>query len=627
MPLAGCIAELGLLDDGWTRLPDCAAIPPKPAAPTPPLPPEQPLIEIPPAPRVWTYEEKTTELMTMGQAVLAALKNNRRIHIVRFDPQIAAAQPILADALFDARVGTGGSFSKTDQPVASEIESLGGGSDLQIDTFGPAPGLADLVTLDKRLRSGGSFAARAGLTYDDVDGNAILLNLNPSWRSTFTVSIEQPLVQGRGREVNELEVRIAKSNAEVADHEFERTVQELLRDVQIGYWNLKHAIMSYESMKRSASSADGTRDMLVEQFKVGRASLPDLAQGAVYSETLSVERTKSLANIQDAEQQLRVLIGRKPEDGVRLVPSEPLQTGDFAPDWEEGVRKAYERRSDLKVQAGRVRSARLALRQSAEVLRPDLDAFATMTYAGLGGDFTSAVNQTQSREFANWSVGVRYQTTLGKRGEKASRHLSELSLAREQAAMRSIEETVLAELRDAYRQVHASLGVVRHHRGRVEASNELVRSRIKLHELGMLTLEQRIDAEAIAVDAESELLIALAEYNQAIVNWQYATGGSADRPVGVFDSPKRPPNEALDLLRDPPPPPEFELPPERDLPSTGFDLEGLVPEIPPRESIGSDRKSLLDDEPGAIGPPPRRLPKPAGDPVSAPTPSGPIGLD
>ena len=593
--LCGCVTDIGLMDDGWTRLPPRSLEPASEPVATPDLCAESRLIDVPPPPKPEAYDDRPARPLSLAQASLLAMKSNRRIKIVSFDNRIAEQQPILADAGFDPRFGIGGSFAKTDQPAASDIEAIGPGLTLQVDSFGTPPGLPNILSIDKRLRSGGAVSANYGFTYDLVDNGGEFLNLNPAWRSTLSVTIEQPLVQGRGHEVNELGIRIARVNHKQSLHEFERTVQELLRDTHLAYWNLVYAILNESSLRRSVTAARQTRETLVTQFEVGRAHIADLAHGTLYAEGVEAELARAAGGIQEAEQQLRILLGLKSDDGMRLSPTEKPIASLFKPDWTEGVRTAFVKRPDLKSQANRVQSARLVLRQSAETLRPDIDAVASMGFTGLDDNLPEAMRELDSGDYANWSVGVRYQQSFYRRGEKATHELAELSLGREKATLNAIEQTVLNELQDAYREIHSTQEVVLHQRARVEAAAIFLESRRAMYEKGLLTLEGLLQADAFLVEAKIELLLALIEYNQAIVSWQWATGCILSKPIGTLETQPPLKGKAFDLLRDPPPPPKLDPIPEPMLPEVRLEsLDERVPVIPELPPVDFDE--LTEDD-------------------------------
>ena len=596
--LSGCVTELGLLDDGWTRLPPGSLSEPRPARPTESLPAEVSRVEIPPEPTLDRERSKPKRPLTLAQASLLALKNNRRIRIVSFDPKIAAQQPLLSDAAFDMRFGVGGTYSKTDTPTASQVESQGGGSTFQVDSFVPPAGLPNLLSVDKRLRSGGAFSANYGFSYDKVDNGGEFLNLNPSWRSNFTVSIEQPLVRGRGKEVNELDIRIARVNHDQSLHEFERTAQELLRDTQLAYWNLAYALLNRQSLLRSRESAEDTENSLVAQFELGRADLSDLAHGTLFAEGVAAEAARAERAIQSAEQQLRILMGLPSDDGMRLDPTEPPIADLFDPDWEGGVRAAFAKRPDLKSQATRVKSARLVMRQSAEVLRPDVAAVGNFGLAGLDDGLSDSLDDLNTGDFANWSLGVRYQQTLGRRAEKATLELAKLSLGREKATLKAIEATVISELEDSYREIATTREVVEHEIARVKAAEVFLDSRKQLHEKGLLRLANLLEARSFLTDARVELLLALVEYNQAIVSWQWATGSILGKPLGKLTKPEDDPSDALKLLMNPPPVPTIPPLPIPNIPEV--DLGGLtervgdVPDLDPLELPDPTAESAIE---------------------------------
>ena len=554
-------------------------------------------VEIPPEPARGADCGEDARPLSLAEAVLTALRHNRQIRVVEFDPRIAALQARLADTEFDPALGGGLNWTNAHNQSATAIGSLGDeDGSTRVRSLGLPPAAPDTIGVTKRLRSGGAASVGYGLTYDWTDSEGALVLINPAYRSTVRISVEKPLGRGHGKDVNSLGIAIARTNLSQTKHEFERSVRELVRDVHLAYWNLVGTRMTVEALKTSVSTAEQTVEQLAAKFEIGRSSLPDLAQAVQFAEAQRGELIAAENQLLADEQSLAAVVGYDPEDVRRLTPTDRPLTAAYLPDWEQGVRDAFRGRPELQSQAAAVRLARLGLAGAGDGLRPDVTAFAAGAVGGLGDDAGSSLDVLGEGEFGSWSVGVRWSHPIGRRADRLAHEQARLLLAQARTALKSTEENILRELTLAYRNVRSSYETVRHEHARLKAAEVFSEARHKMYELGVITVEDLIAADHQLSEAQLAARLRLIEYNVAVVGWEYATGRLAGPREASETSASEPPavgSRAMDLILNPPERPE--IPGLPDLPAE-LQGRGAVEEfLPPGQDALFQTPGRTDD--------------------------------
>ncbi len=107
--------------------------------------------------------------------------------------------------------------------------------------------------LSKKTASGTTFTVRNQTIYDS--------NNNPSrgvpsdWFTAFEVEASQPLLRGRGTQVNRVPVVLARIRTDISLAEFEASVRNMIMDMENTYWDLHFAYRLLETAKIGRDSA------------------------------------------------------------------------------------------------------------------------------------------------------------------------------------------------------------------------------------------------------------------------------------------------------------------------------------------------------------------------------------
>lgn len=374
-------------------------------------------------------------------------------------------------------------------------------------------------------------------------------NLFPSAYDTlFAANVRHPLLQGGGLEFNRIAgpgatpgnyrgVMIARLNNDILLADFETAVRNLLRDVELGYWELYFAYRDLDASLEGRNYA--LESWQLEKQRVDAETRPPdqeaFAREQFYAAQVSVENALSggvvSAGVFGAERQLRSLLGLPATDGRLLRPSTPPLHTDIQYDWQESLGSALVRRVELRRQRWRVKQRELELVASRNFLRPRLDLIGQYNWRGFGDNLfgaNSAIDDLSESDLEGWILGLELQSPIGYRLGHAAVRNAELYLRREQAILHEQERQVSLELRAAFTELDRAYAVSRSNYNRYLAAHTQLEAERRRNIEGATRLDLVLEAQRRLVISEIAFHRAIVDYNQAVSQLNLARGTLLD---------------------------------------------------------------------------------------------------
>lgn len=476
---------------------------------------------------------------SLADALRLGLQHNKRIAVLRYLPAEAGTLLDSQLARFDATVGMGGTWGRTDQdsntrnvpPIRFDlfgrdaggfgIQSTSGGA--TEDGFTPALG-ANLLEVLKRNATGGLTGIGFAVDYTRQRPDLGVSRFEPRWFSEINLTWQQPLLQGAGVEFNRSPLLIARAGMEQSIHDFDTQVRVLLRDIEQLYWTLYFRYQ--ELYSREVGMKLALRLWQVEKSRrdAGAGAKPDVAQAREQFENFRDARLQALDRVLVTELALRELLGLPPEDGRRLLPADQPATAEIQPTWELAVREAMSQRPELNASRFAMRAAELELFRQRNGLLPDFTVFATYDVTGQDNQFDQSIDRLTDNKFSDWRLGFRYTRPMGERAAHAATRRARLTLGRQRAALREREHSILHELARAYRNLATRYETIVVRRARRQAAAEFLGTQQAAFREGKTSVIVLQSAQIRFADALSDEALAIAQYNQALVDWEFAKG-------------------------------------------------------------------------------------------------------
>ena len=465
-----------------------------------------------------------------------------------YDPALlATSQGGVEQALsaFDAQLSTNLFWDRTDRP-----QNVSNARVFRRDN------VTSRTELAKQSVTGSQFLFRTETIYDDtpeVQGVPLTRPLTIDWFQAVEAELRQPLLRGRGTQVNRIPIVIARIQEDLAVHDFQVNVRNLVSDVENAYWALYFSYRNLEATKIGRDSALATWKRIFALMEAGAAG------GEAENEAQSREQYFFFrARLQDAlnrvystEKQLRYLLGLTPTDQRIIRPADEPTTAKVSFDWGEVLSEALIRRPELRRQKWLIKQRELELIAVRNQLLPQLDLVALYRFLGLGdklfgngepgsrwpavpilpnptenstAEGTTAWDELLDGQYQEARLGIQLTVPLGYRRELAQVRNRQLTLARDKAVLEDMELEVTHQLTSAIQDLESSYAICQTNLNRIRAAVNEVDAIQAAYDAGSATLDRLLDAQRRRSDAEVAYAQSLADYNLAIVQVHFRKG-------------------------------------------------------------------------------------------------------
>lgn len=477
-----------------------------------------------------------TRQLSVEEAVRLALEQNLGVRIERLNPELQDF--VIAEAR-SSWVPTLSSSLTSDRANTPATNAFAGGqtSIIQSDfTTG--------VGLSQALPTGASYA----VAWNSARSNStnFFNSFNPQLNSSVSLSVTQPLL--RNFKIDDIRHRLeaSKEDRTATDYALQTTVVQTTRAVRNAYWDLTYQI---DNLNAQQQSLDLSKQLLADnERRVAAGTMAALDIVEAQSEVARNEEGVIVAEaaIRQAEDRLRVLILDPSAPDFWTVSLTPADQAPFQPrdvDVDAAVRHALSDRTDVQTVKNTAAHNDLDVRYYKNQTLPEVDARAAYTSNAVGGSslspittfpitgplqrgivgqqgFASVLGDVLSSAFPTWSVGVTVAYPIGTSQSEASLAKAKLQASQTDLQLKNLELQIVAEVRDAARQVQTNQKRV----DSASAARELAEKRLeaeqKKYAAGVETSFFVFQAQRDLSQARTDEARARADYNKSLADFE-----------------------------------------------------------------------------------------------------------
>ncbi|OHB56459.1 MAG: hypothetical protein A2173_01290 [Planctomycetes bacterium RBG_13_44_8b] len=460
--------------------------------------------------------------LTLEQCRAMALENNLELKVQLINPAIAAQrvneEEARFESVFTSNLGPGTllTFNKTDAPSPSYLGDISG---TQIDYFSTDMGVR------MPLRTGGT------VTFDIADSrtetNASGTSMNPYYISDLSVSISQPLLRSAGRRANTHSIRIARYEHQITNARTKLEVISVIAALDRVYWRMYAARKELEVRKKQYDLAKTQLEQAQRFVNLGERAQVEVirAEAGVAQQLEAIIVAEN--NLRDRERELKRVLnktGLEMQTPTVLIPATQPDPVYYELQAVQLVEKAV---------ANRMEMLELELQIAEDIstidyLHNQALPLVTLDYIyninGLGKTRADSFDLLFDKKFEDHRVGLQLLVPLGNKAAK-SRLLSALYQRRQRLVTRQNRKDIIKlEVLNAIDQLEANWQRILASRQRAILDGRLYEAEKRQFELGLRTSTDVLQAQTNFADAQSAEILALAEYQIALVDLSYATG-------------------------------------------------------------------------------------------------------
>ncbi len=314
--------------------------------------------------------------LTLRDAMLMALENNRDIEVERLNVQMTEFDVMAAQGAYDPALSASLYYDRRTIPATSIFAS------------GKTDNVVGSAAFTQRTPwNGSTFQAN----YDNNRSTTAnpFNDLNPQITNSMNFTFTQPLWRNRTTDLPRRQIQIAKKRLDISDAQFRQRAIEIIAQVQRAYWDLVFARRDREIKRGSVELAEtqlGHNQRLVE---AGTLAPADIISARVELERRNDEAEAAVDAIQRAENSLKALMlqtGNAEMWNSEIVPAEqPQVEATVSVPLEDGIRLAYQNRPEMQQFHLRGELNKIDADYFRNQTKPQIDFFATYGTVGLAG--------------------------------------------------------------------------------------------------------------------------------------------------------------------------------------------------------------------------------------------------
>lgn len=464
--------------------------------------------------------------LNLQQAVATAVKNNLDLQLAEFQPQIAEAQLVQAEAVFDAVFFANANLLWLDEPQPTPtLNGIPLGSNVNV---------RDSRTFEtgvrKRLATGGVATISTALDRTRVKTPGFSFSPDPAYLATVALGIDQPLLRNFGSDVNTAGIRFAQNADRRAVQNLKANLLRVVAETESAYWDLVTARRQLAIQQRLLERGIEVRDLL-EKRQIRDANQAQIADAISTVEQRRAQVIRAQRRVRAASDRLKTLMN----DTQVTVGSETL----LQPvDWfvesplefnlAESISTSLQNRPEIFTALIDVDDASIGVTLADNQRLPRLDLTARIEYFGLNDDFEGAYGDVTEDRFIDYLLGAVFEQPFGNRAAEAGFREARLQQSAAVISYRRTVQQVVLDVKSALRDVVTNYELIQATRAFRLAQTENLRVlRIEIeNQLGYTpdSLNLLFQRQSTLAAAEAEEVQALANFNIALASLHRAMG-------------------------------------------------------------------------------------------------------
>lgn len=459
-------------------------------------------VEIEPKiPQTLILPKKGPLKISVKDAILIALENNRSLVVERLNPSIRQTFEEQEQAVFDPTVEAEVSASRND------IKSLNPSGSY---TEGSVNDIYQGSISFKEFFPTGTFV-EAGAITNTTDSN---LYNDPFSSTRLGLSVTQSLLRGYGTNVNLARLRQSQLETEITQYELRGFSESLLAQVETTYWDYALSQRQIEIVEESLKLAKQQIAETEEMIRVGAMAEAELAaaQAEVAAQQQGLINAKS--TMESTRLQLLRLLNPPGQTlwdrNVTLVhpPTLPEIKLDRV---EAHVALAIQMRPEMNQARLNIQLEGLEVVRTKNGLLPRMDLFIILGKTGYSDSFSGSVNDITGDSY-DAMAGLNFQYPIFNRDARAQNRRAILRQDQAEMALDNLKQLVELDVRNAYIEVNRTKEQISASSATRKFDEEKLRIETEKFRVGKST-------SFLVAQAQRDLLVSRIAEVQALTNY------------------------------------------------------------------------------------------------------------
>ena len=478
--------------------------------------------------------------LTLDDAIRLALLNDTDVRVDKLQVESTQLSITRAYSPFDPSLTSSFGATRSVSPTSNQLTS---GQSVFSNLSQQSQ-----VTYQQLFQTGTIF--NTNFSSGRNSNNNLFATFNPNFFSTLSFTFTQPLLRNRGLFINRAPILIARRNYKQSIATFEGQVNDAVQQVVAFYWAVVQARENLVVVQKSVDQAQASYNHDKRQLELGALPPLNIYQSESELATRRVSAIQAEYSLKEAEDTFRQILGADLDSQVGALdldliePTEPagdLLTMDVA----QALQRALDHRPEFEVLRQQLVVDDMNIRLAHNELQPSLNLQGNYASSGLGGNqidttqtppvviaqggFGDSISQLGSFKYPTYGFSLTLTLPIKNRQGEADLASSEISKRRDLYSERRNEQTISLQVRNAIHQLEQSKLTLAASKISRDLAQKNLEAQQRKYELGAVDIFFVLDAQTALATAESSLVSAQVNYQEAVVAVQHSTGELLDR--------------------------------------------------------------------------------------------------
>ncbi len=477
--------------------------------------------------------------LSLRDAIHLTLLNNTGVAINELQVQTARYTLMNAYSPFDP-VAT--SSFNAEHSLSPAFTQLSGAP--TVSSLSQATSLGYTQTFQTGANYNAQFSA------NKISTNSVFNFFNPSLFSTFTLTLTQPLLRGRGLFANRAPILIAQRGLKQSQAAFQASVNTSIQQAVTAYWGVVQARETLKVLRKSLELAQATHKRNQRALQLGALAPLDIYRSESEVATRRVSVIQQEYTLKQAEDLLRQTIGADLDPYYEALDLDLTENPDPGSalesiDIETALKTALENRPEEEQQRQALVADGYSVRLAQNSLLPNLSLGGIYASNSLAGNeliqngatlpllsqtsFATSLGQLLDFKYPTYGFTVTLNLPVRNHAGEAALGTALVQKRHDLYATRQLDEQITLEVRNAVHQLEQAKLALAASNIELETVQKTLQAEQRRYDLGSETIFILLATQTELANAELNLLQSQVGYQLAVTAVDYATGRLPDR--------------------------------------------------------------------------------------------------
>ena len=478
------------------------------------------------------------------QAALAARQSKEQLYLRGLQAASVGLQTTNVVLQTAEQLANGGlTSSSVGQQITGGIASL--------SQSGPEPAvksrnLTDRVSVTGTLHTGTIYDASFAL-----NGGAAPYGYSPwEWSGGLTLTLSQPLLRGRGNEVNTARIRIAEYATEAAEHRVRLAVMTVVSDVIKAYWDLVGAVENVSVYGQALDNAERLLDMNRKRLQIGTAAPKEVLEAKAGVAMRQTDIANAQWQTRNAENALKALLNMR-ENGIfspaRIVPIDRPGQDEFDAELfknqevqvAKSIELALKNRPEMTVDNLAIKASEIERRRAENDTLPDLSITGSLFQGRRGYEWENVFGGVIRRNDHSTAVALTASVPLGNRAARGAFQRADFTLKQARQELEKTRQNLMYNVRLAADAVQNTRILIETNHQATQFQETNVVAEEESLRIGISTSYRVLQIQQDLTLAQKQEVKARIEHEKALVELRFDEGTLLDS-LGIDFAPSGP---------------------------------------------------------------------------------------